>query len=269
MQGSTAAHSGSSQSPSPSQSSSCPLPHTSAGGVPTGACVQTWSTQASSVQTSSSLQSLFVSQQFGSDDASFWQTGEPCTSAQVSVVQKNSSAQSKGVPDVHEPPAQTSPTVQALSSVHEAALFVCLHPVEGPAGPGTHSSFVHPLWSSQSTSPSPTQLPPVHRSVGVQTSLSSQGSLLLTYWQPSCGSQLSFVQALPSLQTTGLLVQVWFTQRSSVVHWFVSRQSASSLQHPSMSVLTHPPGETQLSAVQSLLSLQSSGPPPTHSFAAQ
>ena len=87
---------------------------------------------------------------------------------------------------------------------------------------------------------------------------------MFTCLQPLAGSQLSVVHALPSSQSTGSLTQLLFTQRSFVVHWSVSLQSASVLQQgKGTGSWTHPVAGSHDSVVHALLSSQSGGAPPT------
>jgi len=85
------------------------------------------------------------------------------------------SSQLGAAPGTHTPPEQTSPTVQALPSLHGAVLLVWVQPKAG-----LQASFVHTLPSSQLGGAPPTHTPP------------AQVSLV--------------VQALPSLQTVVLFV---------------------------------------------------------------
>src|SRR5262245_18173978 len=101
----------------------------------------------------------------------------------------------------------------------------------------------------------PWQLPPAHRSLSVQALPSSQGSLLLTCVQPVEGLQPSSVQMLLSLQSTGSLTQVLFTQCSLVVHWSVSAQSESWL-HWQVKTCWQPAGDGHESTVHGLPSSQ-------------
>lgn len=51
-------------------------------------------------------------------------------------------------------------------------------------------------------------------------------STTLATWQPLTASQLSVVQALPSLQTTAILTQLRFLHTSPVVHASLSGHGA-------------------------------------------
>ena len=75
----------------------------------------------------------------------------PVAGAHVSVVQTLPSLQtSVPAPAWQLPPAQTSPVVHALPSLHEMVLLVKTHPVAG-----LHVSVVHTLPSLQTSVPVP------------------------------------------------------------------------------------------------------------------
>jgi hypothetical protein len=106
------------------------------------------------------------------------------------------------------PPTQTSfwhvsPVVHALPSSHGAVLLVCVQPE-----PGLQPSVVQTSLSLQLGGAPPTQLPPLQVSGVVQALPSLHGLLLFVKTQPEFGLQLSVVQTLLSLQTTGSLTQV-------------------------------------------------------------
>jgi hypothetical protein len=109
----------------------------------------------------------------------------------------------------------------------------------------------------------PTQLPPLQVSLVVHALPSLHGALLLAWTHPMEGLQLSSVHTLLSSQFTGSLTHAWLTQRSLVVHWSVSAQSAFVLQQLGTAACWHPVGETQESVVQALPSLQLAGGPAT------
>ena len=123
---------------------------------------------------------------------------QPRAGSQVSVVHSRWSSHTSTVP--HTPfPLQVLPTVHALLSVQEvpAATGVCWQP------PGsTQLSSVHVVPSSQSGSGPGLQDPAWHVSMPLQATLSGQGVPLgaMGCGHPSCGSQVSVVQANPSLQ---------------------------------------------------------------------
>ena len=106
---------------------------------------------------------------------------QPVSESQESSVQTLPSLQLGAGPPTQLPPEQVSFVVQALLSLHETVLFVCVQT------PDEQASVVHPLPSSHwlawvhSVQPGmgvPQQLPPAHTSSLVQAWLSSQGSVL-------------------------------------------------------------------------------------------
>ena len=105
------------------------------------------------------------------------------------------SLQFGAAPPTHAPPAQTSPVVQALPSLHAAVLFAWAQPVAG-----THESFVHGLLSLQFVAPPPTQAPAAHVSPVVQALPSLHGAVLFVWTHPETALQESSVHPLPSLQ---------------------------------------------------------------------
>jgi hypothetical protein len=74
----------------------------------------------------------------------------PVAGSQLSVVQASWSSQTTVAAGTHEPPPQTSPTVQAFPSLHAFVLFACEHPLGPP-----HTSSVQVLPSSQRALPLP------------------------------------------------------------------------------------------------------------------
>jgi hypothetical protein len=140
---------------------------------------------------------------------------------QVSVVHTLLSLQTTGVPGLQTPPPQVSPAVQAFPSLQGFVLFVWTQPVDG-----LQLSSVHGLPSSQLSVPVPgLQTPAPQVSPVVQAFPSSQGFVLFVYTHPVAGLQLSVVQTLLSLQTTG--APGWQTpppQVSPNVHAFPSLQ---------------------------------------------
>jgi hypothetical protein len=106
----------------------------------------------------------------------------------VSVVHTFPSSQLGAGPPTHVPFAHVSPVVQAFPSLHDAALFVCTHPVAV-----LHVSVVQTFPSSQLGAGPPTHVPFAHVSPVVQASPSSQAipSDALGFEQaPLCGSQV-------------------------------------------------------------------------------
>jgi hypothetical protein len=89
-----------------------------------------------------------------------------------------------------------------LLSLHGLVLFVCTQPVDG-----LQVSVVQTLLLLQLGGGPPTHWPPLHASPVVQALLSLHGALLLVKTQPVAGLQVSLVQTLLSLQTTGSLRQ--------------------------------------------------------------
>jgi hypothetical protein len=121
----------------------------------------------------------------------------PVAGSHESSVHGLPSSQEIGVP-AHTPPLQVSPDVQALPSSQVAALFVNTQPEAG-----SHESSVHGLLSLHTTAAPAWHVPPEQVSPLVQAFPSSQALVLLLKTQPVAGLQVSVVQTLPSLQTTG------------------------------------------------------------------
>ncbi len=149
------------------------------------------------LQVSPEVQALPSSQEPPSARAACMQ---PLTLSQLSVVHALASLQFKAPPGLHNPPAQVSPVVQALPSLHAAVLLLWVQP-----SLASQASFVHGLLSSQLTT-DPLQVPVVQTSLAVQAVPSSQPvpSLTLLWVQPAMLSQASVVQAFPSLQLAAL-----------------------------------------------------------------
>jgi hypothetical protein len=122
----------------------------------------------------------------------------PRVVSQKSVVHPFPSSHTSGAPGMQAPPEQTSPTVQALLSLHGAVLFVNTQPVAG-----LHESFVQTLPSLHRSGAPGTQTPPLQVSFTVQALPSSHGLLLLRARQPSRPSQKSVVHPFPSSHTRG------------------------------------------------------------------
>ena len=172
---------------------------------------------------------------------------------QLSSVQPLLSLQSSGGPLPHAPPLQVSVVVQTSPSLHGALLLALMHPVVG-----LQLSSVQPLLSLQSGGGPPTQAPPLQVSLVVQASPSLHGTLLLLWTHPVAGLQLSLVQTLLSSQSGAAPPrQPPPPHVSLVVQAFPSSHGALLL------VWAQPVAGLQLSLVQTLLSLQSGGGPPT------
>jgi hypothetical protein len=101
---------------------------------------------------------------------------QPLPGSQASVVQTLPSLQSSAGPPTQAPPTQVSLVVQALPSLHELLLLVCVQPLAG-----LQLSSVHTLPSSQWGAAPPTQAPPAQVSLVVQALPSLQGLELLTW----------------------------------------------------------------------------------------
>src|SRR3989442_1504930 len=99
-------------------------------------------------------------------------------------------------------------------------------------------------------------------SVCVQALPSSQGAVLSEWTQPRVGSQLSSVQTSWSSQSSEVpRTQVWFTQASRPSQMSPLSQSVFALQQPAMGARWHPRWGSQLSAVHTTWSSQSSASP--------
>lgn len=122
---------------------------------------------------------------------------QPDVVSQLSTVQGLASSQDAALAPTHAPPAQCSPVVHALLSVHAAATGRCTHL------PATHASLVQGFSSSQSGYAPLTQIPPLHKSPKVHGSLSAQGCpSAFVEAQPVSVSHVSVVHGLPSSQVT-------------------------------------------------------------------
>ena len=157
-----------------------------------------------------------------------------------------SSQLSVPVPAWQLPPAHTSPVVQALPSLQDAALFVCAQPESG-----LHESVVQPLPSLQFNGEPPRQAPPKHASPVVQALASSQGAALNVWKQPEAGLHASSVQGLPSPQLT--VSPAWQLPR---LHVSFAVQALPSSQDTVLSAWTHPVAGSHESTVQRLPSSQ-------------
>ena len=142
------------------------------------------------------------------------------------------------------PPAQVSPKVQTLLSVHEAVLLAFMQPVLG-----SQVSSVHTLLSSHFFCPPGTQAPPLQVSLRVQRLLSVQGAALLLWVQPLSPAQASSVQGLPSPQSSlPAALHAPPLQMSPV------EQASPSSQGRVLAAVVQPDLGSQPSVVQSLLS---------------
>jgi len=121
---------------------------------------------------------------------------QPCDGSQRSSVHPLPSSQLGAAPPTQLPPKQVSSVVQALWSSQGSLLLVKTQPL-----PESQVSVVHPLPSSHTGGPPPTQAPLEQVSLVVQASPSLQAATLFTFTQPLAGSQESSVQTLPSLQS--------------------------------------------------------------------
>src|SRR5439155_22246408 len=98
-------------------------------------------------------------------------------------------------PPTQLPPLQVSFVVHALPSSHGAMLLVCAQPVDG-----LQVSSVQRLPSSQLGPAPPRHRPPLQASLVVQALPSLQATGLLVWTQPLVGSQLASVQVVQALQ---------------------------------------------------------------------
>jgi hypothetical protein len=147
------------------------------------------------------------------------------------------------------PPVQTSPLVQALPSLQGKPVLAWLQPWSG-----RHASTVQLLASSQLVAAPGRQVPPLHSSPAVQALLSLHAALLRLNWQPLSGSQLSSVQALPSLHAT-----VAPAAHLPALHVSPLVQALPSLHGAVLAAVLQPPWASQVSVVQGLASSQGLG----------
>jgi len=127
-------------------------------------------------------------------DAELFACVQPPAGLQASSVQGFASSQFKGAPPTHAPPLQVSFVVQMLPSLHEAALFVCTHPLAA-----LHESLVQGLPSSQPSKGPPRHTPPLQVSSVVQALPSLHGPVLdAPPWQTPPLQVSPVVQTLPS-----------------------------------------------------------------------
>ena len=156
---------------------------------------------------------------------------QPCATSHVSLVHGSLSAQLAAPVVVHKPPVQASPVVQALLSVQlEPSVFAGLlqTPVPALQTPTTWH------WSSapHTTGLAPTHAPLAHVSTCVHGLPSLQPRLFIaaaSCLQPLAASQVSSVQAKPSLQFTAALPRhLPAAQASPLVHALPSSQPLPS-----------------------------------------
>jgi hypothetical protein len=176
----------------------------------------------------------------------------PMGASQLSSVQTLPSPQLGGGPPTHTPPEQASPVVQAFPSLQSTLLSVNAQPV-----PGSHVSVVQRFPSLHTNGGPPTHAPATQVSFVVQVFPSVQEDELLKCSQPVAGLQESSVQMLPSLQSGGGPPTHSPSEQASFVV-----QAFPSLHWALLFVNKQPCAGSQLSSVQTLASLQTSGGPP-------
>jgi hypothetical protein len=218
---------------------------------------------------------------------------QPLTELQESVVQAFPSLQLSAVPAAHVPFWQVSAPLQTLLSEH-AVPFRTAVVVQPKAG--LQLSVVHTFPSSQTSAAPAVHTPAWQVSGPLQTFPSEHGTPFSTVvaTQPLAGLQLSVVQGLPSLQTSGvpaLHVPPWQVSAPlhglpslhavplattalvhtpaahvSVVHGLLSLQSAATLHalQPAMGVCWQPLTPLHVSAVHAFPSSQLSAVPTAH-----
>jgi hypothetical protein len=154
----------------------------------------------STVQGLLSLQSPFTTHAAQPEMGVCWQ---PLTALQLSVVHAFESLQLSAVPAAQTPAWQVSAPLHTVPSAHDVpfATPVCWQPKVG-----SHVSVVQTFESLQLRAVPAAQTPLWQVSAPLQTFASAQDVPLLTvtFRQPVTGSQLSVVQALPSLQLGGV-----------------------------------------------------------------
>ncbi len=181
----------------------------------------------------------------GAEHVPPWQMLTP----QAELKAEQSIALPTHVPDVH-----VSLTVHKSPSLQVAVLLVCWQPIAA-----SQLSVVQPFASSQFGALPGLQVPPAQLSPTVHALPSLQVAVLLVYVQPEAGAQASFVQPLPSLQTTA--APGWHAppaQTSLLVH------ALPSLQATVLGVNTQPLSGAHASEVHTLSSSHTSAAPGTH-----
>lgn len=179
---------------------------------------------------------------------------QPPKASHESVVHGLPSLQLSSAPAKQAPSAQTSPTVQALPSLHTLLLLMCRQPVSG-----SHWSTVHGLASSQPLAKPPVQTPATQASPTVHALPSEHTSVVFVYTQPTVALQPSAVHGLPSLHTAAappMHAPCW--QVSPTLH------ALPSVQALSRSWNTHPCWGSQKSTVHALSSAQPVTSPGMH-----
>lgn len=184
---------------------------------------------------------------------------QPADALQESVVHGLVSSQSSAVPGAQEPPAQRSPVVHTLLSLHGAVLLAVVHPVVE-----LHPSVVHGLPSLQVTAPPGAHTVAAHASPVVHALPSEQGRVLAANAQPLAGLQASLVHKL--LSEHAMAAPGTHTppaQASPLV------QTLPSVHAPVELAKTQPRVASHVSAVHGLLSLQVAAGPPWQAPALQ
>src|SRR5438445_663694 len=183
----------------------------------------------------------------------------------MSVVHGFPSSQLRDDPAVQVPDRHVSAPLHTLPSLHEVpfASAVRRHPLSG-----SQVSVVHGLLSLQLSAVPPMQMPARQVSAPLHTlpSLHEVPFASAVCWQPASWSQVSVVQGLLSLQLSGVpALQAPAWQVSAPLHTFPSPHGVPF----TTGTFRQPVAGSQLSVVQGLLSLHSSGVPPVHAPAWQ
>ncbi len=145
---------------------------------------------------------------------------QPSLLSHVSVVQALPSSQLVAPPDLHTPPLQTSPVVQALASSQARLLAACKQPALT-----SQVSVVQGFVSSQPSATPGLQTPPPQVSPVVHALPSSQADALLVWAQPVLALQESLVHGFESSQFRAPVpAQTLAWQVSPVVHGLPSSQ---------------------------------------------
>jgi hypothetical protein len=178
----------------------------------------------------------------------------PTSALQESLVQGLLSLQTSAGPPVQTFEAQTSFVVHLFPSSQGCVFAVCAHPPWAE-----QVSSVQGLPSSQFVAPVDTHAPAVQWSPLVQASLSLQAlAFALVNTQPVAGAQVSFVQALLSLQT----VAAPPVQVPAPLHLSLVVQAFPSSQAAVLFVWMQPLPAEQVSVVHTLPSSQLVAAPP-------
>jgi hypothetical protein len=185
---------------------------------------------------------------------------QPKTGSQLSVVHALASLQLRTVPAVHTPSWQVSSPLQTLPSVQEEPFRMGV--LEQPET-GLQLSAVHTLPSLQLSAVPGVQVPPWQVSAPLQTlpSLHAVPFASGVFVHPVTGSQASVVHTFASLQVRGVpAVQVPLWQTSLPLQTVPSPHAVPF----STGVCEQPTTGSQLSVVQTLLSLQLRAVPAVH-----